>query len=123
MYTYGCTLDRVIDGDTMAVSIDLGFRLTAKMPIRLAGINAPEHNTKAGAAATAWAEQWFAAHPGRLTVVTAPAPEKYGRWLGTITADGDPVSINDAALAAGVAAPWIARSVASPPSGAPWSSW
>jgi micrococcal nuclease len=48
MYTYKAKLNRVVDGDTVNLTIDLGFRLTYTANCRLAGINAPEMNTEQG---------------------------------------------------------------------------
>ena len=42
MYDYGFKLDRVVDGDTVDGTIDLGFGISVKKRIRLLGINAPE---------------------------------------------------------------------------------
>ena len=42
-FYYNCTLDRVIDGDTIDVHIDLGFEVQlTKQRVRLAGIDTPE---------------------------------------------------------------------------------
>ena len=47
MYTYFVkSIDRVVDGDTVDISIDLGFDLTKKERVRLAGIDTPETRTK-----------------------------------------------------------------------------
>jgi len=48
MYQYKAKLNRVVDGDTVNLTIDLGFRLTYTANCRLAGINAPEMNTEDG---------------------------------------------------------------------------
>jgi len=50
MYTYKAKLNRVVDGDTVNLTIDLGFRLTYTANCRLAGINAPEMSTEEGKA-------------------------------------------------------------------------
>ena len=42
MYEYKFILDRVIDGDTIDVVVDLGFDTFIKKRIRLLGIDAPE---------------------------------------------------------------------------------
>lgn len=106
-YLYAATLVRVTDGDTVVLEIDVGFRLTATMPIRLLGVNTPEMNLTAGKAARSWAVDWFEQHPPALTVATAKDPEKYGRWLGVIHAAPDPASLNEALVAAGVAVPYM----------------
>jgi micrococcal nuclease len=46
MYTYKAEVIRVIDGDTVVLNIDLGFKIHHITPCRLAGINAPEMNAK-----------------------------------------------------------------------------
>ena len=46
MYEYKCTLDRVVDGDTVDVNIDLGFGVWLhSQRVRLSGINCPETRT------------------------------------------------------------------------------
>lgn len=42
---YICTLDRVIDGDTIDVCIDLGFDVMTRKRCRLLGIDTPESRT------------------------------------------------------------------------------
>jgi micrococcal nuclease len=46
MYHYKATLNRIIDGDTIDVNIDLGFDVKIKQRVRLYGINTPEVRTK-----------------------------------------------------------------------------
>ena len=47
MYHYKAKAERVIDGDTLDVNIDLGFKITTVQRIRLARINTPEtYNVK-----------------------------------------------------------------------------
>ena len=46
-FVYNCTLDRVIDGDTIDVNIDLGFDVWLnKQRVRLSGIDTPESRTR-----------------------------------------------------------------------------
>ena len=42
MYQYKAKIDRIVDGDTMDIVIDLGFKITTNQRIRLKGINTPE---------------------------------------------------------------------------------
>ena len=45
-FVYKCTLDRVVDGDTIDVNIDLGFKIVlAKQRVQLVGIDTPESRT------------------------------------------------------------------------------
>ena len=47
MYEYKCVLRRIIDGDTIVVDIDLGFKVfLQKEKVRLFGINTPESRTR-----------------------------------------------------------------------------
>lgn len=89
-YRYLCRVVEWRDGDTLVVDVDLGFRLTARLAVRLAGIDTPETLGKtkaAGLAAKAFAESL--APPGTLVLVRSHKPtrpeEKYGRWLAEVT--------------------------------------
>ena len=46
MYTYGITVTRVVDGDTVDAMIDLGFDIWINKRIRFVGIDAPETLTR-----------------------------------------------------------------------------
>ena len=47
MYEYRCKIDRVVDGDTVDVDIDLGFGIwLRKERVRLYGIYTPESRTR-----------------------------------------------------------------------------
>ena len=106
-YRYYATILRVVDGDTLHVRVDLGFRMFAELPVRLAGIDAPERGTDAGTAATEYARQWAAQHP-TVILRTTKNPEKFGRWLGWVgSLNDDPIqTLNEALVLAGHALPW-----------------
>lgn len=107
-YVYRCSLVRVVDADTVIVTIDLGFRLTATMPVRLYGINAPELKTAEGKAARAWVIDWFAEHTD-LQIETQKDPEKFGRWLGTISPLAGGKALNDELVDRHQAVAWDGR--------------
>lgn len=92
-YLYKVTFGDVHDGDTLWVTIDLGFYIAHAVRIRLAGINAPELATPAGPPARDALIGFIAAHPGQWTARTyKTGEEKYGRWLATLYApDGTDV--------------------------------
>lgn len=48
LFTYKAYLERVIDGDTLLVNIDLGFSVSTEQRLRLRGLDAPELSTKKG---------------------------------------------------------------------------
>lgn len=106
MYEYNADLISIHDGDTMHLAVDLGCDVTIDMTVRLNGLDAPELATAAGKAALAYAQQWFAEHPGKYTVNTIKDhKEKYGRYLAKITSSDGHV-LNDDLLATGNAKPY-----------------
>jgi len=46
MYEYNAIVDRVVDGDTIDCTIDLGFHTWKKIRVRMEGINTPESRTR-----------------------------------------------------------------------------
>ena len=46
MYRYNAKVERVVDGDTIDATIDLGFDTWKKVRIRMMGMNAPESRTR-----------------------------------------------------------------------------
>jgi micrococcal nuclease len=46
MYEYNAIVDRVVDGDTIKCTIDLGFNTWKKVIVRMEGINTPESRTR-----------------------------------------------------------------------------
>lgn len=46
MYTYRCKINKVVDGDTVEIDLDLGFNIfLANQRVRMAGIDTPESRT------------------------------------------------------------------------------
>lgn len=82
-YLYRATVVRVIDGDTIDVTIDLGFRVNISTRLRLAHIDTPELSTKEGKAVRAFLTQLLPA--GEPCTVATQKPDKYGRALADIT--------------------------------------
>jgi micrococcal nuclease len=47
MYTYSCTITKIVDGDTVDVDIDLGFSVVLRnQRVRLYGCDTPESRTR-----------------------------------------------------------------------------
>jgi len=46
MYEYKAIVNRVVDGDTIDCTIDLGFSTWKKIRVRMEGINTPESRTR-----------------------------------------------------------------------------
>lgn len=103
-YRYRTTVERLVDGDTLYLKIDLGFRVTTVQPVRLAGINAPEMNTIEGKAALGWLAAKLL---GKELRIESQKGDKYGRWLGTIYIVGEDTSVNAQMVDAGVAVVYV----------------
>ena len=112
MYQYKIKkINRVIDGDTVDVDIDLGFGITTTQRIRLKDIDAAEIRTKdleekeEGFKAKEWLEKELS-REGEWIIDTYKE-DKYGRILGTLYFIGDPVTINERMLNEGIVKPFI----------------
>ena len=97
MYEYKAIVDRVVDGDTIDVLIDLGFGLLKKERVRVAGIDTPESRTrdlyekKLGKEAAAYLKDQLT---GKITIKTEK-DGKYGRMLGWLYKEGQDISIQE----------------------------
>jgi len=107
-------INRVLDGDTIDVTIDLGFDLYKKERVRVAGVDTPEKRTRdleekaLGIDATNWLKEKLegaVAGDDDLVIRTelVGGVGKYGRLLGWLyIGDGD-VSLNEAMIEEGYA--------------------
>jgi endonuclease YncB( thermonuclease family) len=82
LYTYNATVEKVVDGDTLRVIVDLGFNVRTRQYIRLKGIDCPEMDTPEGKAAKNFVENALAGL-GSITLKTVK-PDKYDRYLGDV---------------------------------------
>ncbi len=48
LFTYKATVEKVVDGDTLRVVVDLGFNTRTRQYLRLRGIDCPEKDTEEG---------------------------------------------------------------------------
>ena len=114
MYQYSCKVVKVVDGDTIDVTIDLGFDLFKKERVRVAGVDTPEKRTRdleekaLGIDATNWLKEKLEgalAGDDDLVIRTelVGGVGKYGRLLGWLyLGDGD-MSLNEAMIEEGYA--------------------
>ena len=97
------SIDRVLDGDTIDVTIDLGFDLYKKERVRVAGVDTPEKRTRdleekeLGIDATNWLKEKLdgaIAGDDDLVIRTelVGGVGKYGRLLGWLYIGGDSAS-------------------------------
>jgi micrococcal nuclease len=91
LFTYNATLDRVIDGDTIDVMLDLGFKIYSKQRIRLARINAPEMKTAEGEEAKISLSRILPV--GTELIISTKKMDIYGRYIGEVTLND--INLND----------------------------
>lgn len=86
MFQYGATVGRILDGDTLWLDVDLGFRTHLQIDVRLAHIDTPEsiNWTAQGLIDPAAVYVAKCLPPGSPVVVDIIKQEKYGRWLAVI---------------------------------------
>ena len=108
-------INRVLDGDTIDVTIDLGFDLFKKERVRVAGVDTPEKRTRnleekaLGIDATNWLKQkledTIAGDGDELTIRTelVGGMGKYGRLLGWLYINEDTISLNEQMITEGYA--------------------
>ena len=108
-------INRVLDGDTIDVTIDLGFDLYKKERVRVAGVDTPEKRTRdleekaLGIDATNWLkkklEDTIAGEGDELSIRTelVGGMGKYGRLLGWLYIGEDLISLNELMIDEGYA--------------------
>lgn len=99
LFTFRAKVVRVVDGDTVDMIVDLGFRISVEIRLRLLGINAPERNAPGGTAATEYLKSLLPVGQQTLIETYKNPTDKYGRWLATIYVDN--INANEAMLSSG----------------------
>jgi len=107
-------INRVVDGDTIDVTIDLGFDLFKKERVRVAGVDTPEKRTRnleekeLGIDATNWLKKHLEeAISGEEDLIIRTelvgGVGKYGRLLGWLYVSDSELSINELMIEEGYA--------------------
>ena len=107
-------INRVVDGDTIDVTIDLGFDLYKKERVRVAGVDTPEKRTRdkeekaLGIEATNWLKEKLESTlrgDSELSVRTelVGGVGKYGRLLGWLYVGDSELSLNEQMISEGYA--------------------
>ena len=107
-------INRVVDGDTIDVTIDLGFDLYKKERVRVAGVDTPEKRTRdleekeLGIDATNWMKKQLEDTingDDELTIRTelVGGMGKYGRLLGWLYVGDADTSLNEQMIVEGYA--------------------
>lgn len=84
VYIYAATVKKWVDGDTVDLRVDLGFRTWIETRFRLYGIDTPERGQPLAKEASAEAAE-LAPAGAEVVIETYKDPDKYGRWLADIT--------------------------------------
>ena len=111
MYEYKAVIDRVIDGDTVDVDIQLGFNVVlAKQRVRLHGIDTPESRTRnleekvRGLLSKDYLRD--KCPKGSTVILVSKERGKFGRILGILYNENIQASINDRMIEDGYAVPY-----------------
>lgn len=97
MYEYKAIVTEVIDGDTVSMTVDVGFYMFTKIRVRLLHINAPEIHTKdleekkRGLVSKTFLKSLL---EGKDVIVKTQKTDNFGRWLGEVFLDDGEHSIN-----------------------------
>lgn len=82
LYHYQATVEKVVDGDTLRVVVDLGFHTRTRQYLRLRGLDAPELDTREGRAAAGFVQARIRASDAIL--LTSTKSDKYDRYLADV---------------------------------------
>ena len=85
-------VERVVDGDSVVLLLDLGFNIFYKVDVRIQGVDTPEKNTLEGKIVKAKVEEWLT-NKNNLVLVSKEL-DKYGRVLGDITEGNNGLSLH-----------------------------
>lgn len=99
LFTYRALHVRVVDGDTLAVTIDLPPHHQIDKKLRLRGLNTPEMDTAAGKAAKRFVQHLV--DSAAAITLTTTKPDKYDRYLADVflsSASGSQPSALDSQL-------------------------
>ena len=91
MFSYKAIVENVVDGDTIDISIDLGFDIGHRLRVRLIGIDTPEKWFPYGKVVKQYVKQSL---EGKHITIHTTKPDKYGRYLVEVYMDGFRDSFN-----------------------------
>lgn len=104
LYTYQATIEKVVDGDTLRVIVDLGFNTRTRQYLRLRGVDCPELATDEGKQAAAFVKSRI--RSADQIVLTSSRSDKYDRYLADVyytDREGGEIFLNNLLLEKGLA--------------------
>ena len=112
MYEYKAKCLRVIDGDSLAVYISLGFDCYIEKHLRLLGIDCPETRGKEkekGKKAKQFVEEWFEGMEDEWPlIIRTKKADSFGRYLALVFYQDE--CLNEILLEKGLAVPFMVES-------------
>ena len=114
MFDYLCKVTRVVDGDTIDVEIDLGFKVLHRARVRMLGIDTPESRTRnleekaLGLASKARLKALLKG--SQVEIECSKEKGKFGRVLGIVWAtdkEGNRTNCNNQLIEEGHARPYF----------------
>jgi endonuclease YncB( thermonuclease family) len=90
---FDAIIDRVVDGDTVRVRVDLGFRISFAVIVRLENVSAEEITEPKGVAQFAITKKLLPEQTPILLISTKI--DSFGRSLGVIVRRADKFNVNE----------------------------
>lgn len=114
IYSYKAYVNRIVDGDTLDLQLDLGFQIYTVVRVRLKGVDTPEiygvkkgsEEYKAGKVASDYVQKWVNAYGPVFVVQTEQDKGKYGRYIAEILTEDLQHNLGQDLLEAGLAEPY-----------------
>lgn len=89
-YVYRATLDRIIDGDTAILMVDLGFKTFSAVNCRLHGVDSPElHGATKLDGEAARDYSYNLLHGKQLVIQSYKDQMSFARWVCDVWVEGD----------------------------------
>lgn len=107
MFKYNAIVDYVVDGDTVDLSIDLGFDIWHKTRVRLLGVDTPEKWFEYGKVVKQYVKQNL---EGKQVQIVSTKQDKYGRYLVQVYISGFRETFNQHLIDQGMAKAYFGTS-------------
>ena len=98
LYTFQAICTNVVDGDTIDILLDLGFKTTAERRVRLLNVDTPERGQENYKEATDFTKTCV---EGKRYVQTCKS-DVFGRYLANVWYEGAGTCLNDDLRSAGL---------------------
>ena len=103
MYTYKAVVTNVVDGDTVDVTVDLGFKIYTVQRIRLMGIDTPERGQPGYQEAK---DRLIELVLNKEIILQTAKVSKFGYYLGLLIFEGTVITVNRTLLDENLAKPY-----------------